>query len=77
MSGNRESSRLEPSRTSRMPVSIEHLMRVLLLNLGVDSMEAANKSDPHKKVALAGAADADSLKRQLADTQSRTGFDPG
>jgi hypothetical protein len=47
MSGNRESSRLEPSRTSRMPVSIEHLMRVLLLNLGVDSMEAANKSDPH------------------------------
>ena len=27
-----------------MPVSIQHVMRVLLLNLGVDSMEAANKS---------------------------------
>jgi len=27
-----------------MPVSIEFLMRVLLLNLGVDSMEAANRS---------------------------------
>ena len=44
MSGNRKSSRLELNRTSRMPVSIEHMMRVLLLNLGVDSMEAANKS---------------------------------
>jgi len=27
-----------------MPVSIEHLMRVLLLNLGVDSLQAANSS---------------------------------
>jgi len=27
-----------------MPVCIEHLMRVLLLNLGVDSLQAANKS---------------------------------
>src|SRR5713101_5558976 len=27
-----------------MPVCIEHLMRVLLLNLGVDSLRAANKS---------------------------------
>src|SRR5260370_19264835 len=44
MSSNRESSLLELSRTSRMPVSIEHLMRVLLLNLGVDSLQAANSS---------------------------------
>jgi len=31
-------------RTSGKPVSIEHLMRVLLLNLAVDSLRAANKS---------------------------------
>jgi hypothetical protein len=29
---------------SERPVSIEHLMRVLLLNLGVDSLQAANSS---------------------------------
>ena len=34
----------ELSRTSRMPVSIERLMRVLLLDLGVDSLQAANSS---------------------------------
>ena len=31
-------------RTSRIPVCIESLMRVLLLNLGVDSLQAANSS---------------------------------
>jgi hypothetical protein len=31
-------------RTFGKPVSIEHLMRVLLLNLGVDSLQAANSS---------------------------------
>jgi S1-C subfamily serine protease len=31
-------------RTSRIPVCIESLMLVLLLNLGVDSLQAANKS---------------------------------
>src|SRR5260370_12381539 len=31
-------------RTSRIPVCIESLMRVLLLNLGVDSLRAANSS---------------------------------
>jgi hypothetical protein len=31
-------------RTSRIPVCIESLMRVLLLNLGVDSLQAANSA---------------------------------
>jgi hypothetical protein len=31
-------------RTFGKPVSIEHLMPVLLLNLGVDSLQAANSS---------------------------------
>jgi response regulator RpfG family c-di-GMP phosphodiesterase len=31
-------------RTFGKPVRIEHLMRVLLLNLGVDSLQAANSS---------------------------------
>src|SRR6266849_4283908 len=34
----------KPNCTSGIPVSIENLMRVLLLNLGVDSLQAANKS---------------------------------
>ena len=34
----------EPRRTDRMSVCIEYLMRLLLLNLGVDSLEAANKA---------------------------------
>jgi len=35
---------LRRGRTSRIPVCIESLMRVLLLNLGADSLQAADKS---------------------------------